>query len=276
MSDVVFTTARLAMRDFRATDLEEVSRMWRDPDVARYMDDAPKSSTESAQWLEEVMHHNSLRPREAYNLAITVTGDDLAIGWVGFGPSARDPLGGTYGVGYLLDSACWRQGYMSEILPGVVAYVFDHLAGARLAAWCYADNVASARTLEKAGFTPRAYASPYPCRSRRGRMSRLRTPFRITRPGRCPWLQRIIGIRVNTRQTHSCVGVNLAPTSAGYSDCIQLSSSEVRISARSSFHRRGSRFEPAPLVSVMPIRGRCGRESTGECGTRCRLRRQAR
>jgi len=41
---------------------------------------------------------------------------------------------------------------MSEVLPGVAAYVFDHLAGTRLAAWCYADNVASARTLEKAGF----------------------------------------------------------------------------------------------------------------------------
>lgn len=42
---------------------------------------------------------------------------------------------------------------MSEVLAGVTAYVFNQLAGARLAAWCYADNVASARTLEKTGFT---------------------------------------------------------------------------------------------------------------------------
>ena len=153
MSDVVFTTARLAMLDFRATDLDEVRRMWHEPDVARYMDDAPKSGTESGQWLAQVIHHNGLHPRVAYNLAITVCGVDRAIGWVGFGPSEHDRLGGTYGVGYLLDSAHWRQGYMSEVLPGVAAYVFNHLAGTRLAAWCYADNVASARTLEKAVFT---------------------------------------------------------------------------------------------------------------------------
>lgn len=105
MSDVVFTTARLAMRDFRETDLEAVSRMWIDPDVARHMDDAPKSSVESVKWLEAVIHHNRLRPRVAYNLAISIAGIDRAIGWVGFGPSERDPLGGTYGVGYLLDKA---------------------------------------------------------------------------------------------------------------------------------------------------------------------------
>lgn len=153
MTDVVFTTARLAMRDFRETDLGDVSRMWRDPDVARYMDDAPKSSAEAAEWLAQVIHHNRVRAREAYNLAITLPGADRAIGWVGFGPSERDRLGSTYGVGYLLDSAHWRQGYMTEVLPGVANHVFHRLAGTRLAAWCYADNVASARTLEKAGFT---------------------------------------------------------------------------------------------------------------------------
>jgi len=152
MSDVVFTTARLAIRDFRESDLEEVSRMWRDPDVTRYMDDAPKSATESAEWLAQVVHHNRLRPREAYNLAITVRAADRAIGWVGFGPSERDPSGGIYGVGYLLDSAYWRRGYMSEALQAVASFVISELGGTRLSAWCHADNVASVRTLENAGF----------------------------------------------------------------------------------------------------------------------------
>lgn len=152
MSDVVFTTARLTVRDFRGLDLDDVTRMWQDPNIALHMDDAPKTTTESSEWLAHVIHHNGLKPRVAYNLAITVAGAGAAIGWVGFGPSESDPRNGTFGVGYLLDSAYWRRGYMSEVLPGVAGYVFGHLKGLRLSAWCYAENVASARTLEKAGF----------------------------------------------------------------------------------------------------------------------------
>jgi len=152
MDDVVFTTARLAVRDFRETDLDDVVRMLSDPAAGQFMDDAPKSGPESADWLDRVIHHNRVRPRRAYNLAITRSGDDHAIGWIGFGPSERDADGRTYGVGYMLESAHWRQGYMSEVLPAVAGFVFNQLDGTTLVAWCYADNVASARTLEKAGF----------------------------------------------------------------------------------------------------------------------------
>ncbi len=152
MSDVVFTTNRLTVRDFGRSDINDVIAMWQDPKIAPYMDDAPKTPGESSEWLAQVIHHNGLMPRVAYNLAITMTGDDTAIGWVGFGPSESDARAGTFGVGYLLASAHWRRGYMSEVLVGVAGHVFDHLSGLRLAAWCYADNVASARTLEKAGF----------------------------------------------------------------------------------------------------------------------------
>lgn len=153
MGDVVFTTPRLTVRDFRETDLDDVNRMWSDPDAARFMDNAPKSSPESARWLEQVIHHNRVRPRVAYNLAITLSGVDRAIGWVGYGPSERDPDGKAFGAGYLLDPLYWSRGYMSEVLRGVADHVFGALGGASLSAWCYAENVASAKTLEKVGFT---------------------------------------------------------------------------------------------------------------------------
>jgi putative acetyltransferase len=153
MNDLIFTTDRLAIRDFRETDLNDVVRMWSDPAAARFMDDAPKTSSQSAEWLERVIHHNRVVPREAYNLAITLRVEDRAFGWVGFGPSERDRQGGAYGVGYLLESSHWRRGYMSEVLPGVVDFVVNQLAGTKLVAWCYAENTASSRTLEKAGFT---------------------------------------------------------------------------------------------------------------------------
>lgn len=163
MDDKVFATRRLTMRDFRETDLENVIRMWRDPKVARDMDEAPRTPTQTGTWLTEVIHHNRIRPREAYNLAITLTGMDRAVGWVGFGPSGRDHRGGTFGIGFLLDSAHWRRGYMSEVLTGAANFVFDQLNGSWISAWCYAENLASARTLESAGFK---LTRQYPCNHR--------------------------------------------------------------------------------------------------------------
>lgn len=43
------------------------------------------------------------------------------------------------------------QGYATEVLRGVVAHRFGALGARRVSAWCWADNRASARVMEKAG-----------------------------------------------------------------------------------------------------------------------------
>ena len=152
MEAVELATPRLLIRDFVEADLADVHALRSDPEVARFMDFAPETIEQSRTWLEDVIHHNGLRPRRAYNLAVVHTADACTIGWVGTGHSSRypdDPA--EFGIGYMLARPYWGQGLMPEALSAVIAFVFESLGAARVSAWCWADNTASARVMAKAG-----------------------------------------------------------------------------------------------------------------------------
>ena len=55
-------------------------------------------------------------------------------------------------LGYYLDEEYWGKGIMTEAVKELCAYVFDVSDIVRIFAVTYADNVASCRVLEKAGF----------------------------------------------------------------------------------------------------------------------------
>jgi [ribosomal protein S5]-alanine N-acetyltransferase len=151
VGEVRLVTPRLLIRDFDAVDLPEVHALRSDPEVARFMDFAPETLEESRGWLTEVIFHNRQRPRRAYNLAIVHTGEDRAIGWIGIGRSGRHPAEGELGFGYMLHRAYWGRGLATEATRAILAFGFGRLGGTRASAWCYAENRASARVLEKAG-----------------------------------------------------------------------------------------------------------------------------
>ncbi|GAA0572470.1 hypothetical protein GCM10009099_07920 [Caenispirillum bisanense] len=56
-------------------------------------------------------------------------------------------------AGYWIARDHWGQGYASEALGAITAFAFDDLKLARLSAHALADNAASLRVMEKAGFT---------------------------------------------------------------------------------------------------------------------------
>jgi len=55
-------------------------------------------------------------------------------------------------TGYVLAQDAWGQGIATEVVRAVVSVAFKLPTLIRLYAFCHADNVASARVLEKAGF----------------------------------------------------------------------------------------------------------------------------
>ena len=55
-------------------------------------------------------------------------------------------------LGYWLAEPFWGRGIMSEAVPAMVAHGFATLPLQRIEAFVYANNPASARVLEKAGF----------------------------------------------------------------------------------------------------------------------------
>lgn len=143
-------TPRLILRDFVEDDLAAVCAYRSDPEVARYSEPVLETMEQAAKWLDEVIYHNRKRPRSAYNLAVTLKDTGELIGWIGIGDSERYPSPGELGFGYALHRAHWNRGYATEAATAIVAFGFDVLGGERISAWCWEENRASARVLEKA------------------------------------------------------------------------------------------------------------------------------
>jgi RimJ/RimL family protein N-acetyltransferase len=83
------------------------------------------------------------------NLAIQV--DHEPIGGIGFVPG-HDVERYSAEIGYWLSERYWGQGITTEALTLVTEYAFRRLNLLRLFALPFADNVASTRVLEKAGY----------------------------------------------------------------------------------------------------------------------------
>ena len=90
---------------------------------------------------------------DASNLAIDVAGE--AVGAVGFVPG-RDIERFSAEIGYWLGEDFWGRGIGTEALSLVTSHVFGQLNFLRLYALPFADNPASVRVLEKAGYTREA------------------------------------------------------------------------------------------------------------------------
>ena len=56
-------------------------------------------------------------------------------------------------MGYWLGEKFWGRGIMTEVVTAVTDFCFDNFPFRRISAEVFANNPASARVLEKAGFT---------------------------------------------------------------------------------------------------------------------------
>jgi len=77
--------------------------------------------------------------------------DGAAAGGIGFIPG-EDVHRHTAEVGYWLGEEFWRRGIMTEAVTAFSDFCFDNLPLRRIYAEPFANNPASARVLEKAGF----------------------------------------------------------------------------------------------------------------------------
>lgn len=146
----ILETARLRLRRPAPTDAEAVFAYGSDPEVARYADWPVRTSMDGLA--------DSLRARaEAcdegsdFYWIITLAGEDRAIGGVACSIE-RDAAE----IGFLLQRDCWSRGYTTEAAGAVLGWLRTLPTLAKVWATCDAENVASARVLEKLGLTREA------------------------------------------------------------------------------------------------------------------------
>ena len=101
----------------------------------------PYDRQDAAEWLSTIAGSDT-----GWAFAITA-GDDAHIGCVAF--EARH---GEWHLGYWLNRAYWRRGYMSEAVQAALARFLARMPGTPIRSGIFADNPASLKVQEKAGF----------------------------------------------------------------------------------------------------------------------------
>ena len=138
---------RCVVRPWRLTDAPAIVRHANNANVARQLRDRfphPYTIDDANAFLKFATAADP-----ANNLAIEVALEP--VGGIGFVPGT-DVERYSAEIGYWLGERHWGQGIATEALALVTEYAFSRLHMLRLFALPFADNVASARVLEKAGY----------------------------------------------------------------------------------------------------------------------------
>lgn len=144
-------TDRLLLRDLSEEDWRAIYALSREASVTEFQSWLRLDDEMAARrWVGDAIFHNSLQPRNAYNLAVTLKRTGQVIGWLGWGKSSR-PERGDVDFGYALLPAFWGRGYMSEALRAAVDWMFRVQQAGVVYGECDSINPASARVMEKAG-----------------------------------------------------------------------------------------------------------------------------
>ena len=147
---MLITTDRLVLRRFRGSDAETLSAYRSAPDVARYQSWSAPVPIESARAMVASFERGDPSLPGWFQYAIERTEDKAHIGDVGVGLNDNRRQAE---IGFTLAPAYQGTGYALEAVRAVLDHLFRVRGLHKVSAECDARNVASARLLERAGFT---------------------------------------------------------------------------------------------------------------------------
>ena len=141
------TLKHCSVREWRPTDADSLVLHANNIKVWRNLHDAfpfPYTRADAEAWIQQSAPNH---------FAIAV--DGAAVGGIGLHPGT-DEHRRTATIGYWLGEAFWGRGIATEVLRAVTKYAFATFDFVRLEAHVFEWNLASARVLEKVGYTREA------------------------------------------------------------------------------------------------------------------------
>jgi ribosomal-protein-alanine N-acetyltransferase len=135
------------VRPWRAADVDSLVRHANNINIARQLRDRFPHPYTRADGIAFLKHAS--QDQDPTNLAIDVNGE--AVGGIGY-VAGTDVERYSAEIGYWLGEPHWGRGIVAEALALVTGDIFDRLNMLRLFALPFADNLASRRVLEKAGY----------------------------------------------------------------------------------------------------------------------------
>jgi [ribosomal protein S5]-alanine N-acetyltransferase len=150
------TTERLVLREFEEDDWRAVLAYQSDPRYLRFYPWTERSEASVREFVGGFLARQKDKPRRVFQVAVTLPAEHGRL--IGnCGVRVNDTRQREGHIGYELDPDYWGRGYATEAARAVLAYAFEQLKLHRTLAECTADNVASARVLEKLGMRREAH-----------------------------------------------------------------------------------------------------------------------
>lgn len=149
------TTKRLMLRPYRASDYPAIRAIDADELVQQMRGAGPITEQQSREWFEYLLGTATEELRTRYQFGIARAVDAPLIGFcklVITNVEWREAE-----IGYALSRAAWGHGYATEAANALLGFGFDTLRLHRITAGCWANNVASARVMEKIGMRREAH-----------------------------------------------------------------------------------------------------------------------
>ncbi|MGD9560068.1 MAG: GNAT family N-acetyltransferase [Oscillospiraceae bacterium] len=145
-------TERLRLRRFTVQDAPAMYANWaNDAEVTRWMRWEPHQSAAETQDILRQWQASYDQP-DYYHWAIVRKADGVLMGSIGILPGQEADDAGLFSPGYCIGRAFWGQGYTTEALQAVMDYFLHETDIEHLVCCHAAQNPASGRVMEKAGF----------------------------------------------------------------------------------------------------------------------------
>jgi len=147
MSQFIFDSERLVLRQFTIDDAALIHQLNSDPLVLKYVHELPSTPERALERLQHsILPHYLQYGYGRWAVALKATND--FIGWCGlkFRPERNET-----DLGYRFLPSRWGKGYATEAAIACLDYGFGHLQLDRITAAAHIENIASLRILEKCG-----------------------------------------------------------------------------------------------------------------------------
>lgn len=146
---IILETDRLILRRLTPADLDDLWALYCDPEITRFIPDAPRSRDEAREELEWHQNGHPHRPELGLWATIHKAGGQF-VGRCGLLPWQIDGVDEVE-VAYTIAHAYWGQGLATEAALAIRDYAFQRLGLSRLVCLIDGENRASARVAEKMG-----------------------------------------------------------------------------------------------------------------------------
>ncbi|MXW29398.1 MAG: GNAT family N-acetyltransferase [Chloroflexi bacterium] len=144
-------TPRLVLREYTEDDSAAVLAYQSDVRYLRYYPWEGRTLDDAQRFVQQFIDWQAESPRRRFQLAVLLCKSGVLIGSCGVRRKPDDDTEAD--IGFELSPEHWGRGYATEAATAMADFAFRELGVRRLSSWCIAENVASARVLEKLGMS---------------------------------------------------------------------------------------------------------------------------